>query len=392
MRARVVPGTRALFQVRCGVRDPRILEGASSRCPGASRVKVLVVAPAWVGDMVMAHAIVPGLADRGDEVHFLAPPATAALASRMPGVAEVHTVCTRHGELGWRARRRAARSLAERAERAERRFGRALVLPNSFKSALTPLWAGIPVRTGFRGEFRFGVLNDVRRLDETRMPRLVDRYAALADVAPAHPRLRADATAREGLFARHGLPSGRPVVALCPGAEYGPAKRWPAERFAALAARCVEAGASVWVLGTDAERQAAARILAAAPAVDLTGRTSLTDVVDLLSAATVAVVNDSGLMHVAAALSVPLVALFGSSSQTFTPPLSARARVLERRLDCRPCFARTCPLGHLDCLAGIGVDQVFASVRELGALAANHAKRPGSARPGSARPGRAGVK
>ena len=347
---------------------------------------MLVVAPAWVGDMVMAHAIVPELADRGEEVHFLAPPATAALASRMPGVAEVHTVCTRHGELGWQPRRRAARFLAER------RFGRALVLPNSFKSALTPLWAGIPVRTGFRGEFRFGVLNDVRRLDETRMPRLVDRYAALADVAPSDPRLRADATALEELFARHGLPSDRPVVALCPGAEYGPAKRWPAERFAALAARCVEAHASVWVLGTDAERPAADRILAAAPAVDLTGKTSLTDVVDLLSAAAVAVVNDSGLMHVAAALSVPLVALFGSSSQTFTPPLSARARVLERHLDCRPCFARTCPLGHLDCLRGIGVDQVFDSVRELGALATNHAKRPGSARSGRARPGRAGVK
>lgn len=323
-------------------------------------MKLLVVAPAWVGDMVMAHAIVPGLAERGHEVHFLAPPSTAALASRMPGVAEVHTVCTRHGELGWRPRRRAARALAER------HFGRAIVLPNSFKSALTPLWAGIPVRTGVRGEFRFGVLNDLRRLDEARMPRLVDRYAALADVSPAKPQLRADEAALRRLLARHGLRNDRPVVALCPGAEYGPAKRWPADRFAALAARCVEAGASVWILGTDAERQAAEKILAAAAAVDLTGRTSLEDAVDLLSTAAVAVVNDSGLMHVAAALAVPLVALFGSSSQTFTPPLSARARVLERDLDCRPCFARTCPLGHLDCLLGIGVDRVFDAVTDLG--------------------------
>ena len=323
-------------------------------------MRVLVVAPAWVGDMVMAHAIVPGLADSGHEVHVLAPPSTAALASRMPGVAEVHTVFTRHGELGWRPRRRAARSLAER------RFARAIVLPNSFKSALTPLWAGIPVRTGFRGEFRFGVLNDLRRLDEGRMPRLVDRYAALADVVPANPRLEPDTVALRSLLTRHGLPTNRPVVALCPGAEYGPAKRWPVERFAALAARCAEAGTSVWILGTDAERQAAERILAAAPAVDLTGKTSLVDAVDLLSAAAVAVVNDSGLMHVAGALAVPLVALFGSSSQTFTPPLSARARVLERDLDCRPCFARTCPLGHLDCLVGIGVDQVFDTVTDLG--------------------------
>ena len=337
-----------------------VLGPARTVADGQHGVNVLVVAPAWVGDMVMAHAIVPGLRDRGDEVQFLAPPSTAALASRMPGVAEVHTVCTRHGEFGWRPRRRAARSLADR------QFGRAIVLPNSFKSALTPLWAGIPVRTGFRGEFRYGVVNDVRRLDEARMPRLVDRFAALADVAPANPRLRADASALGELLTRHALPTDRPVVALCPGAEYGPAKRWPAERFAALAARCVEAGASVWVLGTDADRGAAERILAAAQAVDLTGKTSLLDAVDLLSAAAVAVVNDSGLMHVAAALSVPVVALFGSSSQTFTPPLSARATVLERHLDCRPCFARTCPLGHLDCLAGIGVDRVFDSVTELG--------------------------
>ena len=323
-----------------------------------------MVAPAWVGDMVMAHAIVPGLADCGHEVHFLAPPSTAALASRMPKVAEVHVVCTRHGELGWRPRRRAARALAER------HFARAIVLPNSFKSALTPLWAGIPVRTGFRGEFRYGLVNDLRRLDEARMPRLVDRYGALADVAPANPRLRADTAALGSLLTRHGLRTDRPVVALCPGAEYGPAKRWPADRFAALAARCAEAGASVWILGTDAERQAAEKILAAAPAVDLTGRTSLEDAVDLLSAAAVAVVNDSGLMHVAAALAVPLVALFGSSSQTFTPPLSARARVLERDLDCRPCFARICPLGHLDCLAGIGVDPVFDTVTDLGGFTA----------------------
>ena len=329
---------------------------------------MLVVAPAWVGDMVMAHTVVPGLAARGCEVHVLAPPSTAVLASRMPGVAQVHTIETRHGEFGWRVRRRAARSLAER------HFDRAIVLPNSFKSALTPLWAGIPVRTGFRGEFRFGVVNDLRRLDEARMPRLVDRYAALADVAPARPRLRGDAAALTELRARHTLSGEKPVVALCPGAEYGPAKRWPAERFAALAARSVAAGASVWILGTDAERPAAETILAAAPAVDLTGRTSLAEVVDLLSAAAVAVVNDSGLMHVAAALDVPLVALFGSSSQTFTPPLSARARVLERDLECRPCFARTCPLGHLDCLAGIGVDQVFDAVTGHGVFSARNAR------------------
>ena len=324
--------------------------------------KLLIVGPAWIGDMVMAHAIVPGLAAQGREVHFLAPPSTAPLANRMTDVAGVHTVCTRHGELGWRVRRQAARDLEEL------RFERAIILPNTFKSALTPWMAGIPVRTGFRGECRFGLVNDMRRLDEALLPRLVDRYAALADVAPANPRLQADAAARSRLLAEHGLDTGRPVVALCPGAEYGAAKRWPAEHFAGLAARCVDAGAAVWVFGagTGAERAAANEIGAATPVADLVGRTSLADAVDLLSAASVAVVNDSGLMHVAAALGVHVVALFGSSSPTFTPPLSARATVLERQLDCRPCFARDCPLGHLDCLTGIGVDRVFAAVGQAG--------------------------
>ena len=328
----------------------------------------LIVAPAWVGDMVMAHALVPGLAEHGSEVHFLAPHATAPLAKRMRGVADVHIVDTRHGEFGWRARRRAARAVAGLG------FDRAIVLPNSFKSALVPLLAGIPVRTGWRGEFRFGLVNDMRRLDRAKLPRLVDRYAALADVAATAPRLEADLGARRRLLAEHGLRTDRPVVALCPGAEYGPAKRWPVECFAQLAARCHAAGAAVWVFGTAADRAAAERIRAVAPAIDLTGRTRLTDAVDLLSVASAAVVNDSGLMHVAAALGVPLVALFGSSSPDFTPPLSASATILARDLECRPCFERTCPLGHLDCLRGIAVDRAFDA---LAALDAFHAARPG---------------
>ena len=329
-------------------------------------MRTLVVAPAWVGDMVMAHTLVPGLVERGD-VHFVAPPNTAPLATRMDGVAAVHDIRTRHGVLGLGERHAVGKRLRQC------RFDQAIVLPGSFKSALAPLFAAIPKRTGWRGEFRYGVLNDVRRLDAQRWPRLVDRFAALADVVPARPRLRVDVQARRRLLAKHHLTTERPVVALCPGADYGPAKRWPDDHFAALARRCAEAGAEVWVLG--GPRDAGSALSATASAVDLAGRTSLLDAVDLLSAASAVVANDSGLMHVAAALDVPLVAVYGSSSPRFTPPLSDRAVVMQRELGCRPCFRRECPLGHTDCLHGIAPGQVFDALCRIGIFAQANADR-----------------
>ena len=336
---------------------------------GAS-VNVLVVAPAWVGDMVMAHCLVPGLVERGAEVDFLAPMATADLATRMPGVAGVHRIHAQHGRLGLRERHAAAKRLRRRG------FEHAIVLPNSYKSALTPLLAGIPRRTGFRGEFRYGLLNDMRQLDGERWPRMVDRFAALADVEPQAPALRFDGAARHRIAERHGLarrglPPQRPLIALCPGADYGSAKRWPLQRFQELARLCANAGAGVWVVGGSQDAEAGAAIAAATAAVNLAGRTSLLEAVDLLSAASAVVSNDSGLMHIAAALGVPVAAVYGSTSPAFTPPLSAQAAIIERELNCRPCFRRECPLGHRDCLHGIAAAQVFDALVRLGALSAS---------------------
>ena len=321
--------------------------------------KVLVVAPAWVGDMVMAHTLVPGLVRRGAVVEFLAPPATSDLARRMPGVSAVHDLNVGHGALGFRERADAAKRLKAR------RFDWAIVLPNSFKSAITPFLAGIPRRTGFIGEARYGLLNDRRRLDTANLPRLVDRFAALADVAPEGPGLRADSARCEALRSEFDL-RGDTLIALCPGAEYGPSKRWPAERFAELARRLAAKGVVVFILGNARDAELGRSIARCSPARDLTGKTDLLDAVDILSAASAAVTNDSGLLHVAAALDVPVAGVYGSTTPAFTPPLSARSLAIGHDLPCRPCFRRECPFGHRACLTNTSADRVLGALDALG--------------------------
>ena len=329
-------------------------------------MKALIVAPAWVGDMVMAQSLVQALLQQSAdaEVHLLAPASTAPLGRRMPGVARTHELPVAHGESALRKRRRLGLALRPQA------FDAAYVLPNSFKSALAPWWARIPQRTGWLGEARYGLLNDWRRLDPALHPRMVERFVALAHPPgaqlpkpPPPPVLEVDEGQRAALVSRLGLSLDRPVVALCPGAEFGPAKRWPAEHFAALAKARMRAGRSLWVLGSPNDRQLGAAIAGLAPGVaDLTGRTSLPEAADLLSLAEAAVTNDSGLMHVACALSVKVVALFGASSADFTPPLNPTAKVLAKTLDCRPCFRRTCPLGHLNCLRTLKPEEAAAAL------------------------------
>ena len=304
--------------------------------------------------MVMAHTLVQALAAQHPdaEIHLAAPPATAPLGGRMPGVHQVHELAVPHGALGWGARRRLGLRLRQVG------FEAAYVLPNSFKSALLPCWAGVPRRIGWLGEARFGLLNDWRRLDRHRHPKMIERFMALAyppgqalpQPYPA-PKLRVDAANRDALAERFGLAGDAPVTVLCPGAEYGAAKRWPVAHFAALARQRLAAGHAVWVIGSAGDRALGEAILQAAPGtVNLAGRTRLTDAVDLLSLAAAVVTNDSGLMHIACALPVPVVALYGSTSPEFTPPLDAKAQVLSLSLDCQPCFKRQCPLGHFKCL------------------------------------------
>ncbi len=332
----------------------------------------LVVGPSWVGDMVMAQSLFILLRqNRPDEViDVLAPSWSEPLLARMPEVRRAITMPVGHGQLQLRQRLALGKTL--RAEG----YARAILLPNSLKSALVPWFARIPQRIGWRGEWRYGLLNDVRRLDPQRYPLMVQRFAALAfpegvllpEPLP-WPRLRVDAASTAALRQQHGLE--KPFVALCPGAEFGPAKRWPAAHYAAVAAAFMHRGLGVALFGSANDQPVARALLDALPdtlrqrCVDLTGRTRLADALDLLAAAQLVVSNDSGLMHAAAALERPLVVLYGSTSPGFTPPLARRVQILQLAVDCGPCFRRECPLQHLKCLRDLAPGQVLAAADHL---------------------------
>ena len=330
---------------------------------------MLVVGPSWVGDMVMIEPLLAVLKQRrpAAAIDVLAPAWSRPLLARMPQVRRAIDLPIGHGALALGERWRIGRALRGQ-------YRQAIVLPGSWKSALIPFFARIATRTGFVRELRYGVLNDTRRLDKRALPMTVQRFAALGldpgARAPTdlRPRLQCDPAAVAGTLAAFGLDgrAGR-VLVLCVGAEYGPAKRWPAQHFAAVTRHYRAQGWQVWLLGSAKDAPAAAVVNAAADdgCVDLAGRTNLGQACDLIAAADRVVSNDSGLMHVAAALGRPLVAVYGSSDPGFTPPLSERARVLSLNLSCSPCFKRECPLGHLRCLNDLAPAQVLAAAAEL---------------------------
>ncbi len=317
--------------------------------------------------MVLAQSLFRVLRQRHPQsrLDVLAPAWTHPLLSSMPEVDEAIAAPFAHGKFDLRARLRLGRTLRAR------HYDRAIVLPNSWKSALVPWAARIPRRTGFTGELRYGLLNDTRRLDKKKWTRTVNRFVALGLEAGEtlteipNPQLIPHAANAHAALARFGRePPRAPVLVLCPGAEYGPAKRWPAEYFAAVANAKLAQGWEVWLLGSDKDVAitAAVQALTQNRCLDLGGKTLLTEAIDLLALATAVVTNDSGLMHIAAALDRRLIAVYGSSDPRHTPPMSEQATVLYLGLPCSPCFKRECPLGHLRCLRNLTPSQVLATL------------------------------
>lgn len=331
-------------------------------------MKTLVVAPSWIGDTILAQPLLARLHEEGAIIDVLAPAWSAPLLRRMPQVANVIASPFQHGDFAFGARRRLGRQLAAA------RYQRAYVLPNSWKSALVPLFARIPERVGYHGEARYVLLNRRHHLDEAALPQLAQRYARLADPVgttglPRVPAVRLISTIMQQQATRAALglpPHGAPVV-FCPGAEYGPAKRWPVRHFAALARKIASVTDPVWILGSAADHGVGEAIVeqAGGHALNLCGRTSLEQAIDLIASARLVVSNDSGLMHVAAALDRPLLALYGSSSPVYTPPLSTHAKIISLNVECSPCFQRVCPLGHFKCMENMTSDFVAEEMRTL---------------------------
>ncbi len=339
--------------------------------------KYLIIGPSWVGDMVMSQSLYITLKkQRPDmELHVMAPRWCLPLLARMPQVDQAIEMPLGHGDFKLAARWKLGRELKQN------QYTQAIVLPNSLKSALIPFFAGIKKRTGWKGESRFGLLNDLRSNKNT-FPLMVQRYIALAfprqqmraakDIQEIpYPALLVDKAQQQTAIARLGINLDKPVLGLCPGAEFGPSKRWPEAHYAAIAKQWIANGGEVWVFGSQKDQPVANTIRQYLPeglqthCRLLAGNTSLTEAIDLLAACTTVVSNDSGLMHIAAAVNTPLVAVYGSTSPGYTPPLSQKVQIVHTDIECRPCFKRECPYDHLKCLKELQPNQVWQALLAL---------------------------
>lgn len=335
-------------------------------------MKILVIGPSWVGDMVMSQSLYITLKKihPSAQIDVLAPAWCKPILERMPQVANAIEMPLGHGSFNLSERWRIGRLLKKNG------YEHAYILPNSAKSALIPLFAGIKKRTGWKGEFRFGLLNDLRK-DKRIFQYMVERYVALAYSAHSmkddvsiksscpFPHLVSDTNNLNESLTKLGLTTHIRTFGLCPGAEFGPAKRWPEDKYTQVAQHIIEHGGQVWMFGSQKDRPVTESIKQRLPeslkkhCYNLAGETTLNQAVDLLSACDTVVSNDSGLMHVAAAVGCHVIAVYGSSSPDYTPPLTDKLDIVHTNIDCRPCFKRTCPLVHQDCLNKLDSQKVI---------------------------------
>jgi heptosyltransferase II len=307
--------------------------------------KILIIGPSWVGDMVMAQSLFKTLKllDENITIDVLALDWCQPILKRMPEVRRSINMPISHGKLGLNARFRLAKDLRTEV------YTQAIILANSWKSALIPFWAKIPLRTGWLGELRWGLLNDVRYLNKKQYPRMVQRYVRLAysrhQALPKElpvPLLTTSSEVVNKILDKFNLDLKQPILALCPGAAFGPAKRWPEAYYAEIARAKIAQGWGIWLFGSEQDKPVIAKIKDLLPGeniISFAGKINLLETVDLLSVVNKVVTNDSGLMHMAASLDKPVVAIYGSTSPNFTPPLSNKAQIMKTDMACSPCFS-----------------------------------------------------
>jgi lipopolysaccharide heptosyltransferase II len=336
--------------------------------------RVLIVGPQWVGDMVMANALFQVLHRQADTmIDVLAPDWCLDVVKRMPEVNRGIELPFKHGELNLRKRYRLAQQLRKE------KYDQSIVLTGSIKLALIPFFARIPQRTGWFGEYRWGLLNDIKHIDFSHYPKMVQRFVVLAydkhdlwdkDDFPL-PKLTVNEQAVDRTLKKFQLKeTDQPVLAISPGTAHGSAKRWPEEHFAKVALQKRNEGWQVWLFGSPAEQPIGQKIqdLTGGACINLMGSYLLDELVDLISCSDAVISNDSGILHIAAALRRPLVAIYGSTTPDFTPPLSPNAKILKLDLPCSPCFKSECPLHHKKCLVDITPDLVLNALTGLVAL------------------------
>ncbi len=326
--------------------------------------RVLVVAQAWVGDLVLSQILYVLLKRRRPDfsIDVVAPSWAAALLARMPQVARHIALDVRRGQLGLWRRWAAARRL-------DAEYRRAIVIPRSAKAAALPWVAGIRKRVGFGPGTRAGLINDPRPRPpdaRTRMARLASRQIIDPAFLP-RPKLAINPEEAASVPREWKIDPGEPMVGLMPGAAYGPAKEWGAKSFARLAAMLAARGRRVCVIGAPGDRPLGETIVRAAPrhAINLCGETSLEQAILLISRLTVAVCNDSGLMHVAAAVDTPVVGIYGPTSPDTHPPLTDARRILSVEVPCSPCHRRACPYQSHACMARITPERALEAAMAL---------------------------
>lgn len=322
--------------------------------------KILIIGPSWLGDMVIAQKLFKVIKDiyPDSELHVASPAWTMPLVTRMPEVNKSISLPFSHGELNILKRYQIAKALKLEG------YSQAIVLPNSFKSALIPFFAGISKRTGFLGEVRFALINDRIKKDPS-LYRTVDQFLALAPKSKSTKVSLSTYLISKPSQGKKLLPgklSGSDkVLGIAPGAEYGESKRWPIEYFADVASEAIQKGWVVISLGSTHDQDLGKTLdrLTKNKVINLIGKTKLEEVIDVMSLCQAFLSNDSGLMHVAASLNIKQVAIFGSSDPKKTPPLSRHAKLAYLDLSCSPCFERICPLQHTNCLKNIKPSEII---------------------------------